>query len=107
MENRKYKTISFVKNSKMILLAMDWFLFIIFCILAIYFMKNVLEEYHEKKTGLAQSLEPISTLPTVVFCLDSPYTWEYEKHLTIAYQGKGIKFTNNLEENVKVAKVLI
>ena len=100
MENRKFKTISFVKNSKMILLAMDWFLFIIFCILAIYFMKNVLEEYHEKKTGLAQSLEPITTLPTVVFCIDSPYPWEYKKHLTISYQGKGINLGNNLDEHV-------
>ena len=39
--------------------------------MSIGFIAKVVDLYHEKKTNLAQSLEPITKLPTIVFCLKS------------------------------------
>ena len=60
-------------------------LFVLFCILAGYFLFNVFDQYYAKKTNLAQSLEPITKLPTVVLCLSSQF-WIYGKNINISYE---------------------
>ena len=74
---------------------LDWTLFIGFCMLAGHFMIGVIAEYQAKKSGFAQSLEPIKELPTIVFCLDGTKTWRYGEMLNISYYAKG-KYINNL-----------
>ena len=75
------------KRIKVIFKGIDWALFIGFCFLAGHFMKNVIDEYQAKKTSFTQSLEPITKLPTVVLCSESPYSWVYGTDVKISYQA--------------------
>ena len=60
-------------------------LFVLFCTLAGYFLLNVIDQYQAKKTNLAQSLEPITKLPTIVLCLSSQ-SWIYGQNINISYE---------------------
>ena len=56
----------------------EWLIFIGFCVLATIFVKDVWIQYHAKETFMAQSLVPIRKLPTIVLCLESPFSnWIY------------------------------
>ena len=56
---------------------LEWLLYIGFSIIAMLFMKNVLEQYQAKNTFMGQTLEDITKLPTIVLhsvskCQKSP-----------------------------------
>ena len=87
------------KSIKVFFKVVDWVLFIGFCILACYFMKNVIDEYQAKKTSFTQSLEPITKLPTIVICLESSFNWLYGKEVNISYRTPHTEVS--LEENQK------
>ena len=53
----------------------EWFIYLVFCIIAGTFMKDVLDQFHTKATFMGQSLEPITKLPTIVFCVNSKLSW--------------------------------
>ena len=72
---------------RVIFKSINCILFVLFCVLAGYFLTNVIDQYQAKKTNLAQSLEPITKLPTIVFCLKSDMTWIYGENIKISYDG--------------------
>ena len=78
------------KSIKVFFKVVDWVLFIGFCILACYFMKNVIDEYQAKKTSFTQSLEPITKLPTIVICLESSFNWLYGKIKISGFCGNNL-----------------
>ena len=55
----------------------EWSIYIGFCILAGLFVKDVWNQFHAKETFMGQSLQPITKLPTIVFCLESNDSWKY------------------------------
>ena len=93
-DSRKLK---FRKTFRFIFKTINFTLFVGFCVLAGYFMTNVIDLYQEKKTNLAQSLEPITKLPTIVFCLKSDMDWVYGKNINISYEGSNFE-VNHLQE---------
>ena len=56
----------------------EWFIYIGFCILAGLFVKDVFDQYQSKDTFMGQSLQPITKLPTIVFCF-TKYSWDYNE----------------------------
>ena len=73
------------KRIRILFKAIDWILFIIFCVLFVYFTLGVIETYQIKRTFLAQSLQPIRKLPTVVVCIDTSMELELGVSLLIYY----------------------
>ena len=64
----------------------EWSLYVVFSILAAFFVKDVLDQYQAKETFMGQSLEPFTELPSIVLCLSTKYTWSYsEKIIRIRY----------------------
>ena len=88
----------------------NWILFLGFFSMAGYFMANVLNQYQLKKTNLAQSLEPIWKIPTIVICVNDSVVWRYKEHITIAYQRQELqigkpKFIQSANETVEVSQI--
>ena len=87
-------------------------LFVLFCTLAGYFLLNVIDQYQAKKTNLAQSLEPITKLPTIVLCLSSQ-SWIYGQNINISYGGVTFEYDifeadkqYHLEEGNEIVQVV-
>ena len=77
----------------------EWLLYIGFSIIAMIFMKNVLEQYQAKNTFMGQSLEDISELPTIIICLDTEYAWDYSSGFLVIQYGIDGKDLQNLTVN--------
>ena len=74
----------------------EWAIYIVFCIIAVYFMQDALNQYQAKDTFMAQSLKPISKLPTIVACVNSNKAYQYGTTLKILY---GKDKLSELKEN--------
>ena len=80
---------------------LEWTIYIGFCILAAFFMKDVIDQYQAKETYLGQSLKPITNLPTLVFCVDHKHhQFKINQDITISY------FNNEVDEQILLEKVL-
>ena len=64
-----------------------WSAYCIFCVVAGYFMKDVIDQYQAKETYLGQSLKPITKIPTLVFCLDTQEKLQYGEDIRILYEN--------------------
>ena len=110
MKNKKRssqpKRINSDKAIDAIFSVIEWSIFSIFCILAAYFMNGVLTQYQAKDTFMAQSLQPITKLPTIVICLESNYSWDFTTGLVYVDYGMVEISYEGLKENatVRVAK---
>ena len=62
------------KRVTILLVTLEWSIYIGFCILAFLFVKDVWNQFHAKETFMGQSLKPISKLPTIAFCLNTNET---------------------------------
>ena len=75
MKSKKMNKISrreaFDNKAHSIIFGIEWLVYLGFCLLAGYFMKDVIEQYQAKETYLGQSLKPITKLPTITFCVDN------------------------------------
>ena len=80
-----------ISNSRIrtLLKVIEWLLFIGFCVLAIYFMNNVWDQFQAKESSLGQSLKPIKKLPTLTICYYSLYNWM--EYVDIGYTAKAKK----------------
>ena len=83
---------------KVVCTFINWILFLGFFALAGYFMANVLNQYQAKKTNLAQFLEPIWNLPTIVICVNDT------KDKSFKYVGKP-RFIQSANETVEVSQI--
>ena len=80
---------------------LEWTIYIGFCILAAFFMKDVINQYQAKETYLGQSLKPITKLPTITFCVDHKHhQFKINQDITISY------FNNEVDEQILQEKVL-
>ena len=53
------------RNMRCLFITVRWSAYCIFCLVAGYFMKDVIEQYQAKETYLGQSLKPITKIPTL------------------------------------------
>ena len=82
---------------------LEWTIYIVFCILAGYFMKDVIEQYQAKETYLGQSLKPITKLPTITFCVDHRHhQFKINHDISISYSNSKL---NSDEPKVLQEKV--
>ena len=77
----------------------EWLLFIFLCALSIHFVKDGLVQYQSKESNLAQSLKPITKLPTITICLNDNHVYEYYLDLNISYQALENTLPETLIEN--------
>ena len=66
---------------------LEWTVYFGFCILAAFFMKDVINQYQAKETYLGQSLKPITNLPTIVFCVDHKHQFKINLNISISYSN--------------------
>ena len=97
---------------------LEWLLFITLCIIAIFFMKEVLIQYNSGDTSFKQYESTITESPTITLCLNDKfltnYSWNehtYGIDLNISYYIDDVKvllsmgddtFNNNTEEIIQV-----
>ena len=100
---------------------LEWLLFITLCIIAIFFMKEVLIQYNSGDTSFKQYESTITESPTITLCLNdkflSNYSWyehTYGIDLNISYYIDDVKvllsmeddaFNNDTEENIQVREM--
>ena len=59
----------------LIFIVIDWMIYIGLFLFAGIFMKDVIGQYQAKVTFMGQTLEPITEVPTIVLCANSPWSW--------------------------------
>ena len=64
---------------------LEWILFIILCLLSIFFMYGVLQKFQSKDTSFKQYKENINELPTVTICMARLTFYEYGIDFNISY----------------------
>ena len=52
-------------------------------------MKNVIEQFQTKDTFMSQSFQPMTSMPTIVVCMNNG-TWIYEQDFIIAQWLEGL-----------------
>ena len=75
------------RNVSYLFITIRWSAYCIFCVVAGYFMKDVIEQYQAKETYLGQSLKPITKIPTLVLCFDSEEKLKYGEDIRIMYKN--------------------
>ena len=75
------------RNVRCLFYTVRWSVYCIFCLVAGYFMKDVIEQYQAKETYLGQSLKPITKIPTLVFCFDSEEKLKYGEDIRIVFEN--------------------
>ena len=92
MKSKTKKKISkreaFEDKVHFIIIGIEWLVYLGFCLLAGYFMKDVIDQFQAKETFMGQTLKPITELPTVVICMNDG-TWHFYKHLKLIYRVDG------------------
>ena len=83
--NKSSKREAFDKKILYTIFGIEWLVYLGFCLLAGYFMKDVIEQFQAKETFMGQSLEPINELPTVAICMNNG-AWQFDEHLKLIYQ---------------------
>ena len=94
---------------------LDWILYLCFCGLSAFFMREVLEKFISGKTSFAQSEEPSKELPTITLCFSNPdsikTTYEYGLDFKIKYtlKARNIETSTFLIEgtNMTVLKEIV
>ena len=82
----KPKKVNSGKKVDILFNIIQWSLYLVFFVLAAFFVKDVLDQYQAKETFMGQSLEPFTELPSLVLCLSTKYSWSYsEKVIKIKY----------------------
>ena len=91
--------------------SIDWITYSILCILAIYFVTEVMADYANKKTSMSSEEHPITEHPQISICFNNPtttdpvYAWKMyelgsEINITVVYGSEGSQLI--LEENENV-----
>ena len=105
MKSKKKKKISkredFDNKVHFIIFGIEWLVYLGFCLLAGYFMKDVIEQFQAKETFMGQSLEPITELPTVAICMNNG-TWQFDEHLRLIYQVDEEDEKHLMTENISI-----
>ena len=97
-----------VKSGKRVAIifnVVEWSLYIVFSVLAALFMRDVWDQFQAKETFMAQSLEPITKLPSLTLCLEPKKTWSYVEEiikLKVTINGKSYKTLNENETLYRV-----
>ena len=81
------------RNLRCLFITVRWTAYCIFCLAAVYIMKDVIEQYQASETYLGQSLKPITKIPTLVFCFESREKVRYGEDTRILY--KNILYDDN------------
>ena len=96
------KKAKIAKRINVVFTGIDWILFLGFSILAAHFMIGVLDHYQAKTTSFTKSLEPITSLPTIVMCIETgARIYDFEKLVKLSYIAEGSKVVkiDNVKEN--------
>ena len=105
MKCKKKKNISkreaFDDKVHFIIFGIEWLVYLGFCFLAGYFMKDVLEQFQAKETFMGQTLKPITELPTVVICMNDG-TWHFNEDVKLIYRVDGGGEKRLMIENVSL-----
>ena len=81
------------------IVGIEWLVYLGFCFLAGYFMKDVIEQFQARETFMGQTLKPIAELLTIVICMNDG-TWNFYKHLKLIYRVDGGGEKQLMTENV-------
>ena len=87
-------------NIKCYFKVLEWAVYIGFCILAAFFMNDVIDQYQAKETYLGKSLTPITKLPTITFCIDHEHQFKINDDLIISYHNQEIHDESILQERI-------
>ena len=66
--------------------SIQWIVFIVLCLIAGLFTKDVIQQFEAKDKFMGQSLKNITRLPTVVICLDTSWPLTLNKDFGIRYE---------------------
>ena len=97
-----------VKSGKRVAIifnVIEWSLYIVFSVLAALFMRDVWDQFQAKETFMAQSLKPITKLPSLTLCLEPKKTWSYIEEIIkirVTINGKSYK---TLKENETLYRI--
>ena len=91
--------------------SIDWITYSILCILAIYFVTDVMADYANKKTSMSSEEHPITEHPQISICFNNPttsdpvYAWKMyelgsEINITVVYGSDGSELILGENENV-------
>ena len=95
------KKSTMAKRIGIIVIIVDWILFLGFGALASHFMLSVIDHFQAKTTSFSQSLEPITKLPTILMCIEGSRIFNYSNLITLSYsnQGRYYEKIENIKEN--------
>ena len=103
MKGKKKEKISkreaFDDKIHFMIFGIEWLVYLGFCLLAGYFMKDVIEQFQAKETFMGQTLKPIAELPTVVICMNDG-TWHFHEDMKLIYRVDGGGEKRLMTENV-------
>ena len=100
-KNNISKREAFDDKVHFIIFGIEWLVYLGFCFLAGYFMKDVLEQFQAKETFMGQTLKPITELPTVVICMNDG-TWHFNEDVKLIYRVDGGGEKQLMTENVSL-----